>query len=383
MAESLPWAGSEVLWADVAQELVRRGQGVSFSYRFWGEKPAPLKVVEASGIHGWYRGDPSNAKTLKRIQRWMARQRVLKQYPAFDLSHWLLSLIMRLRSNIVIFNVCDAYQMADMYKPVLCLQRQGIPYYIISQLESEFVMLFPAKRECLREVYAGACGVAFGSLSGAEIVSRQLALHLPEVEVFDNPPNTSRQALPWPEKESLRLACVGRLDVGAKGQDVLLAVLASDAWRGRPWLLTLYGIGQDEAYIRQLISHYHLDEKVVLAGYVPSTEDIWRNEQVCLQPSRKEGTPMTVVEALFAGRPCVVSDCARMPQLIQPGKTGWVVPLSLESLAVALEDVWLNRARLRSMGEEARAFIQGYWRLDYPAEMSALFERIAKRRARV
>lgn len=369
-AEALPWGGSEALWVETAQKLAAAGIPVAFSYQYWSDKPKPLQMLEQLGGRAAYRGDPALRGLVNGLQRRGRRWRQAQQYPNFRPAHWLLSLVMDITPSLVVVNLSNAYELADLYGPLRCLARQGIPYYVICQLEDESQLLFPDKRARLRELYADACGVAFGSWRGAEIVSRQCALHLRHVEVFQNPANTSLRTQPWPAGAALRMACVGRLDVGAKGQDLLMAVLSEDRWRAREWRLSLYGQGADEAYLRQLAVHYQLESKVVFAGYVPATDDIWSQEHLCLQPSPKEGTPMTVVEAMYAGRPGLVSDRARMPDLIQHGRTGWVVPRSLEALAAALEDAWLRRAELPAMGAAARAFIEHYWDPGYPAKFA-------------
>ncbi|OGV42627.1 MAG: hypothetical protein A2X46_05010 [Lentisphaerae bacterium GWF2_57_35] len=168
------------------------------------------------------------------------------------------------------------------------------------------------------------------------------------------------------------MACVGRLDVGAKGQDQILAVLARPQWRDRSWRLCFYGEGPDENYLKQLVSLYKLESRVYFSGYVPDVDDIWAQEHLCLQPSPKEGTPMTVVEAMYAGRPCLVSDRARMPDLIQAGVSGWIVPRNIDALSQALDLVWKNRERLSEMGGKARDFIVAHWEPSYPSKLATL-----------
>ena len=71
-------------------------------------------------------------------------------------------------------------------------------------------------------------------------------LELPNAEVVQNPFNVDYDVrLPWPQEfdDEIRFACVGRLYVPAKGQDILLEALAGPAWLNRRWYLTFYGEG--------------------------------------------------------------------------------------------------------------------------------------------
>lgn len=362
-----------MLWVRVAEALRQVGHGVHFSYQYWEKKPQALEELESLGAVGHYREDPLNADLWKRITKRWHRHQLRSAYPGFTKSHWMLSLVMETAPDLVVMNLVNAYCIADYAIPLQCLKEQGIPYYIICHLEDDAHLLFPQHRVRLKEIYSNARGVAFGAEQGAATVSRQLALTLHDVEIMQNPPQSSQQFLPWPDREDgLYMACIGRLDALAKGQDRLLDALRRSDWENRNWHLTLYGKGPDEQYLRDLCDLYHLTEKVTFAGFEKNVDAIWASHHLCLQPSPKEGTPMTVVEAMYAGRPCLVSDRGRMPELIQDEISGWVVPRSVDALQRALDTAWHQRDRLMAMGENGHTFITSYWDPDYSNHMAHL-----------
>lgn len=374
-AEGLSWGGSEVLWAHVAHASLRMGHHVAFSYTHFPVEPVELAALREAGATAYYRGDPQAASPGKRMRRYLTLRQRRKAYPAITATHWLLSLVIMEQPDLVVLNGCNAYGLSAFSEPCLQLQQQGIPYAIICQLENEAYLLSNDKRQKMAHVFAGAFEVSFGSRFGANLVARQLAASFQQVAIFDNPPNCSGKIQPWPSSSAgtIRMACVGRLDVTAKGQDILLAALASPLWKNRDWRLTFYGKGGEEAYLRNLAAMYDLSHHVHFAGFVPGIDDVWAQEHICLQPSPKEGTPMTVVEAMSAGRPCLVTDIGRMPDLIEEGKTGWICSRGVASVSAALERAWEQRDQWQMMGEAAHAKISREWNFDYPRQMAERF----------
>ena len=73
-------------------------------------------------------------------------------------------------------------------------------------------------------------------------------------------------------------------------------------------------------------------------------------------PSFAEGLPVVLMEAMALRRPVITTYVAGIPELVQPGENGWLVPAGdVEALAAALEDVLARpAAELRAMGEAAR-----------------------------
>jgi glycosyltransferase involved in cell wall biosynthesis len=75
-------------------------------------------------------------------------------------------------------------------------------------------------------------------------------------------------------------------------------------------------------------------------------------------PSRSEGMPRVVLEALSRARPVVASRIGGIPEMIQHGRTGLLLPPGdTHELAEALAELLGDRERLRRMGDEGRRFV--------------------------
>src|SRR5262249_38289882 len=152
---------------------------------------------------------------------------------------------------------------------------------------------------------------------------KQIGCELPNAEVVYNPINVNVQALPpWPSVHELHLACVGRLFPPVKGQDILLEALADPVWNIRSWCLTFYGEGQMRHSLERMVDHLGLKDRVRFAGWVESVWNIWAENHVLVMPSRAEGLPLAMVEAMTCARPVVATDVAGHSEIIEDGVTG-------------------------------------------------------------
>jgi glycosyltransferase involved in cell wall biosynthesis len=154
------------------------------------------------------------------------------------------------------------------------------------------------------------------------------------------------------------MACVGRLTPDAKGQDILLEVLASQRWTERKWRLTLYGKGQGRDGLERLVQRFKLRDRVSFGGHIP-VESIWRDNHILLMPSRYEGMPLAIVEAMFGGRPVVATNVGGNSELIKDGLTGFLAEAPVaECFGRALERMWIQHDKLQEMGKLAAAGIR-------------------------
>ncbi|WP_339138238.1 MAG: glycosyltransferase family 4 protein [Candidatus Electrothrix sp. GW3-4] len=102
----------------------------------------------------------------------------------------------------------------------------------------------------------------------------------------------------------LRAACVGMIEPG-KNQFFLLNVFKKMSI-GQIQLY-LYGTGPDEKLLRAFTAKENMSDRVLFRGWVQS-EQIWPEIDLLLMPSRHEGAPNAVLEALATGTPVLASD---------------------------------------------------------------------------
>ena len=155
-----------------------------------------------------------------------------------------------------------------------------------------------------------------------------------------------------------RLVSIGRFSE-QKGQLVLVEAMAQIVERHPEAELSLVGDGDMRPHIEAAIRSHGLERNVTLTGWL-SEEEV-RGEltraQALVMPSFAEGLPMVIMEAMAAGRPVIATYIAGIPELVQPGKTGWLVPAGdAGALARAVDDLARCEASsLTQMGKAGRA----------------------------
>ena len=106
--------------------------------------------------------------------------------------------------------------------------------------------------------------------------------------------------------------------------------------------------------IERLVQRFKLEGRVTLAGYVSRIEDIWAENHVLVMPSRLEGLPLAMVEAMLCASPVVATDVAGHSEIVEDGVDGFLADApTVGSIARALERLWEGRHELRLMGEAA------------------------------
>ena len=161
-----------------------------------------------------------------------------------------------------------------------------------------------------------------------------------------------------PVPSAPRLVCVGRLSE-EKGQLLLLQAIRVLAAEGVDVKIVLVGDGPLRAEIEELVARFELGRHVEMIGWATS-DDVRQqilNSRVLVLPSFAEGLPVVIIEALALGRPVISTYVAGIPELVQPGVCGWLVPAgSLCSLVEAMREA-LNAPvqQLRAMGRAGAA----------------------------
>ncbi len=144
------------------------------------------------------------------------------------------------------------------------------------------------------------------------------------------------------------LVAAGRLSP-EKGQDVLVRALALLARQGCRFRAVLYGDGPLRARVEELILRENLAELVLLAGFRPDARRLLAGADLVVNPSRSEGLPNVLLEAMAARVPVVATLVGGIPEMLEDGRTGWLVPPDdPDALARALAEA------LASPGQRAR-----------------------------
>lgn len=136
-----------------------------------------------------------------------------------------------------------------------------------------------------------------------------------------------------------------------KAHHVLLratALLARE-WPGIQVLLV--GDGPERAELERLARDLGLQDAVRFLGYRPDVPDVLRALDIAVCCSDFEGSPAAVLEYMDAALPVVATEVGGIPDLIEPGVHGLLVPAGdPEALADALAELLRDPARARRMG---------------------------------
>ncbi|MDJ0629449.1 MAG: glycosyltransferase family 4 protein [Rhodobacter sp.] len=189
-------------------------------------------------------------------------------------------------------------------------------------------------------------------------------------------PDAFAEPVPVPEGAP-RFVCIGRF-AEQKGHLVLVRAFA-EALKDVPDMhLTLVGDGEMRGEIEAAVGSLGLGRAVSMTGWVG--EERIRLElaeaHALVAPSFAEGLPMVIMEAMASARPVISTYVAGIPELVQQGKTGWLVPAGdVTALAGAMRDVArIPIARLSDLGVEGRRRVLGRHDIDQEAaRLAGLF----------
>ncbi len=165
-----------------------------------------------------------------------------------------------------------------------------------------------------------------------------------EQHVIYNPvPEADIQALSMAEtllpSEGDYIIHVGRFN-REKRHDRLLRAFASLDTKAQ---LMLIGDGKLQNAIQSQIKELHLQERVVLAGFIPNPYPYIRQAKVLALSSDYEGLPTVILEAACLGTPIVATDCPGGIREILPSDSASLVPMTQpDGLARCLADALLR-----------------------------------------
>ena len=196
----------------------------------------------------------------------------------------------------------------------------------------------------------------------AEVLRRALAKHVTDpsriVVIRDGVEPACGELRYWSRRSRRIVINVGAI-YEVKGQAIILE-------RALPWLkadrkhylLFVGGTRESPSYVeamKRLVSESGLQRQVLFLG---SREDVPRLlglADALVAYSTVEGIPRVVMEAMFAGRPVIVSNTPGMDEVVVDGEVGRIVDFegAANPLALALHDLTANPSRWEAMGRRA------------------------------
>lgn len=168
---------------------------------------------------------------------------------------------------------------------------------------------------------------------------------------------------PSAEVNSIKtILCVAR-PTYQKNIDVLIKAFAEALVRFPSWQLLIAGDGEDIPKLKLLAEELGINRKVNFLGSVKNTAENYSKADIFCLPSRYEGFPNALAEAMSHGLPSVgFQGCFGVADLIENGKTGLLADGNdnAVSLAQKLELLMGNEPMRNAMGQAARTEIERY-----------------------
>jgi len=254
---------------------------------------------------------------------------------------------------------------------------RGRPYLITRRVPN-----LPKAGRWTRAVYRHAARVVAISTAVSDVLRawepQVKPVRIPSAASLQTPDPLRVAALRAAHPGPLRIGQVGALVDHHKGQRVLFEALRlTPALAQCPVLLI--GAGEDEAALRR---EAHDLPQVVFTGFVDNVADHLAALDLFVFPSREEGLGSVLIDAMAQGLPIVASRVGGIPELIEDGQTGLLVPPGdAPALAAALTRLVADAELRARLGAAARQAAAAYTPEAMAAAYAALYHDIAQEHA--
>jgi GalNAc-alpha-(1->4)-GalNAc-alpha-(1->3)-diNAcBac-PP-undecaprenol alpha-1,4-N-acetyl-D-galactosaminyltransferase len=177
-------------------------------------------------------------------------------------------------------------------------------------------------------------------------LGRRVAV-IPNAAVWSESPQGARHG-------RRRVVAIGRLN-REKGHDLLIEAFARVGASFPDWELMLYGFGPERTALDQQIERCGLRGRAHLVGLAEDVGTVLAEADIFVLPSRYEGFPNALLEAMAHGLAVVSFDCPNGPAMIvRHGVDGLLVPpLDVGALAEAIGTLMTDDEKRRALGARA------------------------------
>jgi glycosyltransferase involved in cell wall biosynthesis len=198
-----------------------------------------------------------------------------------------------------------------------------------------------------------------------------------KVKVIANPISVNEDLSGY-KKEKIVLS-VGRLQ-NQKGHEILIKAFKKVHADFPEWRLIICGEGELRNFLQSELEASDLTEVVSLRGAVRDIFPIYQAASIFVMPSRFEGFPNALLEALAMGCACISTDCESGPrEILEDGRLGILTPVDdVDALADALRSLMQSPELLEQYGAHS-AYVRERYHLDKIGQQWLdLFEAVQK-----
>lgn len=252
----------------------------------------------------------------------------------------------------------------------------GVPFIVTtvqsSAHEPDSGYLYSPKRKLLDRFSGWLCNKKYIAVSESVKCSiiRHLKINPEKIEVILNYVdidelnkvkaenlNTLRRKLSLNTQDTV-LITVGRLNP-AKGIQYLLKALSKVIKHHKSIKLVIIGDGFYRKYLEGLSCDYGLIDNVIFLGERNDAKEILHICDIFVFPSLSEGLPLSLLEAMAIGKPCIASHIGPNQEVITDGDNGILFkPKDSDALEKAIITLIFNPEKAKRLGQNARDYIR-------------------------
>jgi glycosyltransferase involved in cell wall biosynthesis len=290
----------------------------------------------------------------------------------------LLRLIVaRLRGDADLLHIHMATYGSAVRKPLLALVATALKVPTLMHLHGSdfddfFRALSPWQRKLLVGVLRRCDRVIVIGNHWQDFVVKEVGLDPRRVVLIHNGAPASVWATDKMSDQAPRLLMLGELGT-RKGTPELVAALATRELRRTEWTATLAGNGPVDQF-RKTIGSLGLSDRIHLPGWqnVDQVRALLGAADILLLPSRQEGLPMAILEAMASGVAVISTPVGAIPDAIIDGETGLLVPPgNVGALSDAILKLLHNPALRQRLAVNARARFERMFTIDRTADAIA------------
>ena len=294
-------------------------------------------------------------------------ERVAEVDSRWDLRGMLATWSKLRRARPDLLHVHHVWPAADRYLATLA-RAAGVERFVVTEHivgESHSAGQRALKRDELSRADAvtAVCGAVADTLVRDYGVARERVRVVPNGADLPDEAAEAPLARQWRERFGASLmrplwVVAARLDE-QKGHDVLLEALAELSKRGLDFTLAVAGDGSLRPALEERTARLGLEKRVHFLGTVEDLGPLLAAADTVVLPSRWEGLPLTLLEAMARARPVIASAVGGVPEVVEHGENGWLVPAGdVTALAEALELFHRMADRATRFGREAAELVR-------------------------
>lgn len=221
---------------------------------------------------------------------------------------------------------------------------------------------------CFFDAIAPLSEDIYNGLSFIPLLRNKLRLIVNGVDIKDisRVNNIAAEVKKWKDDDYFVIGYIGQL-IERKGLDILLKAVSD--LKIKKWRLAIVGEGSEKSKLIQLVNDLGLDDKVVFFGFRSDRISFLKGFDLFVLPSRLEGIPRCLMEAMAANVPVIASAIPGCCDLIENGETGFLFEMdNFEKLSQIILALLADKKLRDNLASNAREIIERKWSASSMAE---------------